>query len=67
MKPAIPAADVIAGFSAARREMIAARAKELIAGEMALNDKSKPRALTREHVAKKLGGNQAPASKAATI
>jgi hypothetical protein len=42
MKAPIPAADVIAGFFAARREMIAARAKEQIAGEMALSDISKP-------------------------
>jgi hypothetical protein len=42
MKTAISAADVIAGFSAARREKIAARARQLIAGEMALRDISKP-------------------------
>jgi hypothetical protein len=42
MKAPVPAAEVIAGFSAARCEKIAARAKELIAGEMALSDISKP-------------------------
>jgi hypothetical protein len=42
MKAPVPAAEVIAGFSAVRREKIAARAKELIAGEMALGDISKP-------------------------
>jgi hypothetical protein len=42
MKLPIPTAKVIAGFSAERRGKIAARAKELIAGEMALSDISKP-------------------------
>jgi hypothetical protein len=67
MKAAVPAAEVIAGFSIERRGKIAARAKELIAGEMALGDIRKSRALTQEQVAKKLGGKQAPASKAATM
>jgi hypothetical protein len=42
MNAAVPAAEVIVGFSIERREKIAARAKELIAGEMALSDISKP-------------------------
>jgi hypothetical protein len=58
MKTPVPAADVIAGFSAERRGKIAARAKELIAGEMALSDIRKSRALTQEQVAKRLGGKQ---------
>jgi hypothetical protein len=67
MKTTIPAAEVIAGFSVERRGKIAARAKELIAAEMALGDISNPRALTQEHAAKKLGGKQAPASRAARM
>ena len=58
MKSPVPATDVIAGFSTERRGKIAARAKELIAGEMALSDIRKSRALTQEQVAKKLGGKQ---------
>jgi hypothetical protein len=58
MKKPVPAKKVIAGFSAGRRKRIAARAKELIAGEMALRDIRKSRALTQEQVAKKLGGKQ---------
>jgi hypothetical protein len=67
MKTPVPAAEVIAGFSAERRGKIAARATELIAGEMALSDIRKSRALTQEQVAKKLGGKRAPASKAAMM
>ena len=49
---------MIAGFSVERRSKIAARAKELIAGEMALGDIRKSRALTQEQIAKRLGGKQ---------
>lgn len=58
MKKPIAAKKVIAGFSADRRTRIKARAKELIATEMALGDIRKSRALTQEQVAKKLGGKQ---------
>jgi hypothetical protein len=58
MKAPVPAAEVIARYSTGRRGKIAARAKELIAGEMALGDIRKSRALTQEQVAKKLGGKQ---------
>lgn len=58
MKKPVAAKKVIAGFSAERRKRINARAKELIATEMALSDIRKSRALTQEQVAKKLGGKQ---------
>ena len=58
MKSAIPLNKVIAGFSPTRRKNIKARAKELIAEELALRDIRKSRALTQEQVAKRLGGKQ---------
>jgi Helix-turn-helix domain len=58
MKTTIPLKQVIAGFSPARQKHIKARAGELIAEEMALSDIRKSRALTQEHVAKRLGGKQ---------
>jgi Helix-turn-helix domain len=58
MKAAVSAKKVIAGFSGERRMRIKVRAQELIAGEMALVDIRKSRALTQEQVAKKLGGKQ---------
>ena len=58
MKTAVPFKDVIAGFAPARQKRIKARAKELIAGEMALRDIRKSRALTQDQVAKRLGGKQ---------
>lgn len=58
MKTTIPLTQVIAGFSPARKRKIKARAKELIAEEMALRDIRKSRALTQEQVAKRLGGKQ---------
>jgi hypothetical protein len=67
MKTPVPAAEVIAGFSAERRGKIAARATELIAGEMALSDIRKSRSLTQEQVAKKLSGKQSPALRAARM
>jgi DNA-binding XRE family transcriptional regulator len=58
MKTAIPVKQVLDIFSPARRKQIKARAKELIAEEMALRDIRKSRALTQEQVAKRLGGKQ---------
>ena len=58
MKTAIPLKQVIDGFSPLRKKHIKARAKELIAEEMALRDIRKSRALTQEQVAKRLGGKQ---------
>lgn len=58
MKTVVPYKKVIAGFSPERRKRIQARAKELIAEEMALRDLRKSRALTQEQVAKRLGGKQ---------
>jgi hypothetical protein len=58
MKTAVSAKKVIAGFSSERRKRVKVRAQELIAGEMALVDIRKSRALTQEQVAKKLGGKQ---------
>jgi hypothetical protein len=58
MKTAVPYKKVLAGFSPARRKRIKARAKEMIAEEMALRDLRKSRALTQEQVAKRLGGRQ---------
>lgn len=58
MKSAVPSNKVIAGFSPTRRKNIKARAKELIAEELALRDIRKSRALTQEQVAKRLGGKQ---------
>jgi hypothetical protein len=58
MKTAVPLKRVLAGFSPERRKRIKARAKELIAEEMALSDLRKSRALTQEQVAKRLGGKQ---------
>ena len=56
MNTAIPLNQVIAGFSPARKKQIKARAGEMIAKEMALRDIHTSRALTQEHVAKRLGG-----------
>jgi hypothetical protein len=64
MKKPVAAKKVIAGFSAERRSRIKARAKELIATEMALGDIRKSRALTQEQVANK---STSPASKAAAM
>jgi hypothetical protein len=58
MKTAVPLKQVVAGFSPARKKRIKARAKELIAEEMALRDLRKSRALTQEQVARRLGGRQ---------
>ncbi len=58
MKTAVPLKKVIAGFSFTRRKRIKARAKELIAEEMALCDIRKSCALTQDQVAKRLGGKQ---------
>jgi transcriptional regulator len=58
MKTAVPLKEVVAGFSPARKKRIKARAKELIAEEMALRDLRKSRALTQEQVARRLGGRQ---------
>lgn len=58
MKTAISLKQVIAGFSPTRKKQIKARARELIAEEMALRDIRKSRALTQEQVAKRLGGKQ---------
>ena len=58
MKSTIPLNKIIAGFSPTRRKNIKARAKELIAEELALRDIRKSRALTQEQVAKRLGGKQ---------
>jgi hypothetical protein len=58
MKTAIPLKQIIAEFPSARKKIIKARAKELIAEEMALRDIRKSRALTQEQVAKRLGGKQ---------
>ena len=58
MKSTVPLKKVIAGFSPTRRKNIKARAKELIAEELALRDIRKSRALTQEQVAKRLGGKQ---------
>ena len=58
MKKSIPYEKVIAKLPTARREKIAARAKELIAEVAALRDIRKSRSLSQEQVAKKLGGKQ---------
>ena len=58
MTTAVPLKKVITGFSSERRKHIKARAKELIAEELALRDIRKSRALTQEQVAKRLGGKQ---------
>jgi len=58
MKTSIPYQKVIAKFSPERKKRIKARAKELIAEEMALRDLRKVRRLTQEEVADKLGGKQ---------
>ena len=58
MKTAVPLKQVVAGFAPARKKRIKARAKELIAEEMALRDIRKSRALTQDQVARRLGGKQ---------
>ena len=58
MKSGVPLKKVIAEFSPTRRKNIKARAKELVAEELALRDIRKSRALTQEQVAKRLGGKQ---------
>lgn len=58
MKKSVPYEKVLAGFPLERRKRIKARAKELIAEEMALRDIRKSRALTQDQVAKRLGGKQ---------
>ena len=55
---AIPADDVTATFSPERKARIAARAAELIAEEMALQDIRKARRVTQEQMAERLGGKQ---------
>lgn len=54
----IPAGDVTAGFSAARRDKIKARAAEIVAEELALSDLRKSKQVTQEEVAERLGGRQ---------
>lgn len=49
---------VLAGFAPERHRRIKARARELIAEEMALRDLRKARHLTQEQVAERLGGKQ---------
>ncbi|NJO33991.1 MAG: helix-turn-helix transcriptional regulator [Rhodospirillales bacterium] len=58
MKKPVPYEKVFAKFPLERRRRIKARAKELIAEEMALRDLRRSRALTQEQVAKRLGGKQ---------
>lgn len=58
MKRPIPYEKVIAKFPPDMQRRVKARAKELIAEEMALRDIRKSRALTQEQVAKRLGGKQ---------
>ena len=58
MKRPVPYEKVFAKFPPERQHRIKARAKELIAEEMALRDIRKSRALTQEQVAKRLGGKQ---------
>lgn len=58
MKKTVPYEKVLAGMPPERRKRIKARAKELIAEEMALRDLRKARRLTQEQVAERLGGKQ---------
>jgi len=58
MKKPVPYEKVFAKFPPEMQRRIKARAKELIAEEMALRDIRKSRALTQEQVAKRLGGKQ---------
>lgn len=58
MKKPVPYEKVFAKFPLKMQRSIKARAKELIAEEMALRDLRKSRALTQEQVAKRLGGKQ---------
>lgn len=58
MKKPVPYEKVFAKFPPEMQRRVKARAKELIAEEMALRDLRKSRALTQEQVAKRLGGKQ---------
>jgi hypothetical protein len=58
MKKPVPYEKVFAKFPPDMQRRVKARAKELIAEEMALRDIRKSRALTQEQVAKRLGGKQ---------
>jgi len=54
----IPADEVLARFSPARRARIDLRAVQLIAEEVGLSDLRKAKRLTQEQIAKKIGGKQ---------
>jgi hypothetical protein len=55
---AVPAEEVIGKLPAERRARIKARAKELIAEELGLQELRKSKHLTQEQVAERLGGKQ---------
>ena len=54
----IPAADVLAGLSPARRAKIDERVAELIAQEVGLSDLRREKRLTQVQMAKRIGGKQ---------
>jgi hypothetical protein len=54
----VPADEVLGKLPAARRARIRARAKELIAQELGLQELRKSRHFTQEQVAERLGGRQ---------